>query len=103
VLEEVAYLNNEILRYEENPFDIMVTMRLFPLLIHMRATVHCSSAQVMCSRIRLKQLGYNYSTPITALFRRSRQNSYLLRAIQFGYNDFGYIVTSPTATLSVRL
>jgi len=39
VLEEVAYLNNEILRYEENPFDIMVTMRLFPLLIHMRATV----------------------------------------------------------------
>jgi len=38
---------------------------------------------------------------ITTLFRRSRQISYLLRSFEFGYNHFGYTVTSPIATLFV--
>jgi len=29
------------------------------------------------------------------------QNSYLLRAFEFGYYDLGFIVTSPTATFFV--
>jgi len=35
------------------------------------------------------------------LFLRSRQNSYLLHAFEFGYNDFGRIVISPIASLPV--
>jgi len=41
------------------------------------------------------------TSAITTLFRRSRQNSYLLPAFQFGDNDIGIIVTSPIATLFV--
>jgi len=29
------------------------------------------------------------------LFRWSRHNSYILRAFELGYNDFGYVVTPP--------
>jgi len=35
--------------------------------------------------------------PITTLFLRSRQNPYLLRALEFGYNDLGLSVTSHIA------
>jgi len=38
-------------------------------------------------------LTINNSSPIMTLFRRPRQNSYLLRAFEFGYKDFGYIIT----------
>jgi len=49
-----------------------------------------------CSRINLQRLRLNDCSPITRLFRRSRQNSYLSRAF-----EFGYIVTSPITTLFV--
>jgi len=46
-----------------------------------------------------RPLGYNVSSPITTLFLRSWQNSYILRAFEVGYNNFGDIVTSPMTSL----
>ena len=45
----------------------------------------------------------NPPLPITTVFRRSRQNFYLLRAFEFGYNDFTYrtTITSLIVTLFV--
>jgi len=36
---------------------------------------------------------FNLFQPITTLFLQPRQNPYLIRALEFGYNGFGYIVT----------
>jgi len=43
--------------------------------------------------------GYNESSPITTLLRRSLQNFYILRAFEFSCNDFGDIVTSSLAKM----
>ena len=40
-----------------------------------------------------------FSSFVSTLFCWSRRNSYLLRAFEFAYIDFGYIVSLPTLTL----
>lgn len=44
---------------------------------------------------------YNSSSPAKMLFLWFRQNSYLLHALEFSYNNLGYIISSPIAMLFV--